>query len=240
MRPVPDVVHVWRASLDVAPSSLEALATTLSPDESARAARFARPMDRDRYVAARGILRDVLGRYMGRPAAAVRIRYGPHGKPELERESDAPRLQFNLSHAAGLALFAVADSRRVGVDVERVDPALAKERIPEQFFSPREVTALRALPAALQPEAFFTCWTRKEAYVKARGAGLSLRLDQFDVALAPGEPAALLRTDDDPLEAARWSLWALTPGPGYVGALAVEGSGASLELREWEAGPSGR
>lgn len=236
MRLDPDTVHVWRASLDVTAPAIETLEAALSPDERARAARFARTIDRERYVAARGILREILGRYLERPGTEVRFRYASHGKPELEPGPDDRPLQFNLSHAAGLGLVAVAHGRRVGVDIEHVDPTLIDERIPERFFSPREVAALRALPSALQGEAFFACWTRKEAYVKARGEGLSIPLDRFDVALAPGKPAALLRTEDDPAEAGRWTLHALAPAPGYVGALAIEGRGARVECRAWGGG----
>jgi 4'-phosphopantetheinyl transferase len=111
----------------------------------------------------------------------------------------------------------------VGVDVERIRPKVAQEKIAERFFSPREVTLLRALPAPLQATAFFACWTRKEAYIKATGEGLTLPLDQFDVSLVPGEPAALLRTAWDPQEAARWALQDLAPAPGYRAAVAVAG-----------------
>ena len=129
-------------------------------------------------------------------------------------------------------LYAVARGRRLGVDIERVRADAADERVAEQFFAPGEVAALGAFSESMRPLAFFNCWTRKEAYIKARGEGLSLRLDQFEVSLAPGEPAALLSTSGDPQESARWSLRALDTDPGYVAALAVEGSGWSL--RCWQ------
>ncbi len=137
-----------------------------------------------------------------------------------------------MTHTQGLALYAVAHGREVGIDVERIHPELVGGDIAERFFSPREVTALRTLPVALRPEAFFNCWTRKEAHTKARGDRLSLPLKQSDVSPAPREPAASLSTKGDPLEAARWSLWALHPGPGYVAALAVEGHDWRLECRQ--------
>jgi 4'-phosphopantetheinyl transferase len=140
-------------------------------------------------------------------------------------------LRFNVSHSQDLALFAFSVARELGVDVERMDPAVASERIPEHFFSPGECAALRALPTEQQPEAFFACWTRKEAYIKAKGKGMAIRLDQFDVSLVPGEAAALLKTAEGPREACRWSLHALSPAPGFAGALAVEGQGA--KLRGW-------
>src|SRR5919199_1621700 len=132
--------------------------------------------------------------------------YGRHGKPALATGTGGVPLRFNVSHSHGLALYAITRDREVGVDVERIRPEVAQEKIAERFFSPREVTVLRALPTPLQATAFFACWTRKEAYIKATGDGLSLSLKQFDVSLAPGEPVALLHTIWDPQEAARWAL----------------------------------
>jgi len=137
-----------------------------------------------------------------------------------------------------MALYAVAYRREVGIDLELIRHGLEEEQIADRFFSRREISTLRALPAALRRYAFFLCWTRKEAYIKARGEGLSLPLDQFDVSLIPGEPAALLRTRPDSDEALRWSLQELTPGPpGYAAALAVEGEGWSLALWQWSSTP---
>jgi 4'-phosphopantetheinyl transferase len=121
----------------------------------------------------------------------------------------------------------------VGIDLERIRFDLAVLEIAERFFSRRELAMLRALPTELQREAFYRCWTRKEAYIKARGEGLSLPLDQFDVSLAPGEPAAVLGTQHDPSEASRWSLRELTPAPGYFAALAVEGHDWGLTCWQW-------
>jgi 4'-phosphopantetheinyl transferase len=142
-------------------------------------------------------------------------------------------LSFNLTHSHQLALYAVTRRREIGVDLEYVRADFADEQIAERFFSPREVAALRTVPENLLKEAFFHCWTRKEAYVKAKGEGLSIPLDQFDVSLAPGEPALLLSTRDDPQEADRWSLQALFPGSGYVAALAVEGRTWRLKCWQW-------
>lgn len=217
-----DEVHVWRASLNLEASRLHALLPTLADDERARAARFHFPRDRDHFIAGRGILRAILARYLKTPPADLRFRYGALGKPSLAEECGGARHRFNVSHSYGLALYAVALDRELGVDLELVQPRQA-ERIAERFFSPREVAVLRALPAEQQETAFFACWTRKEAYIKAKGDGLYLGLDQFDVSLSPNEPAALLRTAGDPTEAARWSLAALDVAPGYAAALCVEG-----------------
>jgi 4'-phosphopantetheinyl transferase len=144
-------------------------------------------------------------------------------------------LRFNVSHSHSLALYAITRAREVGVDVEHIRPEIAQEKIAERFFSPREVTVLRALPTPLQASAFFACWTRKEAFIKAKGDGLTLPLDQFDVSLAPGEPATLLRTAWDPQEAACWALQDLAPAPGYRAAVAV--AGHAWRLTCWD-GPA--
>jgi 4'-phosphopantetheinyl transferase len=214
---------------------VESLGCTLDSAELRRAKRYRFERDRRRFIAARGLLREVLSRYVGVEPGQLCFCYGPQGKPQLVEERGADALRFNVSHAHELALLAVTRGREIGVDLEYVRPDLADIGIVERFFSPRETAALRLLPAAEQSEAFFNCWTRKEAYVKARGGGLSVPLDQFDVSLGPDEPAALLRTRGDAQEASRWSLRRLEPGPGYVGALAVEGHGWSLNCWQWEA-----
>jgi 4'-phosphopantetheinyl transferase len=229
-----DEVHVWRVALDQPPDTKAVLLGTLSEDERARAERFRFERDRAHFVAARGALRCVLGRYLGAAPGALRFNYDAYGKPSLAPEFAGGELEFNLSHSHSLALVAVARGRAVGVDVERVRAEVSGPEIAERFFSPPEFAALRALPAAEQTRAFFDCWTRKEAFVKARGEGLSHPLDEFDVSLAPGEPAALLSVRNDPREAARWSLRALDAGAGYAAALAVEGVDWRLSTWQWE------
>ena len=216
-------IHVWRAPLDLATPSIAILEQTLAADESDRAGRFVFEKDRGRFIAGRGWLRAILARYLDADPAKFAFQLGARGKPALSGRHASKDLRFNVSHSEGLALYAFARGREIGVDLERVSAAIAQERIPEHFFSPAEVAALRALPLREQDAAFFACWTRKEAYVKAKGDGLSLRLDQFDVSLVPGEPAKLLRAAGDPQEAARWSLVAFTPAPEFRAALAVEG-----------------
>ncbi len=219
-------VHVWRAPLDQPEDRLEALRRTLAPDERQRAERFHFDRDRRHFVAARGLLRTLLGRYLGRGPETLQFAYNPQGKPMLV--GDNGTLRFNLAHSHGLALFAVSRGRELGVDLERIRPEFAGEPVAQRFFSPREVAALRALSDERRHEAFFVCWTRKEAYLKATGKGLTLPLDCFDVSLLPGEPAALLATRHDPAEVGRWSLRALAPARGYAGALVVEGTGWRL------------
>jgi 4'-phosphopantetheinyl transferase len=226
-------VHVWRACLDPTASCVERLQCSLSPDELQRAARFHFPRDQRRFTVARGVLRDILSRYLGVPPSELRFRYSSYGKPALANGFDDRGVCFNVSHSHEMALFAVTCGREVGVDIEYLGREIGGEEIAEHFFSARERANLRELPAEAKHEAFFNCWTRKEAYIKAHGEGLSLPLDQFDVSLAPGEPVALLATHNDPREASRWSLQALTPGANYVAALAVECQGWQLTCWQW-------
>jgi 4'-phosphopantetheinyl transferase len=230
-----DDVHVWRASLDQPATYVRQLAQILCPDERERAGRFYYDRHRRRFIVRRGLLRMILGRYLGLKPGQLRFRHGPGGKPALLPPPDegGEALRFNLSHSQELALFAVTRGRELGVDLEYIRPIVAVEQIVAHFFSDRENEAFSALPPNRQLEAFFNCWTRKEAYVKARGGGLALSLKQFAVSLAPGEPAALSCTGGDPREVAGWSLRALKPGPGYVAALAVEGHDWRLTCWQW-------
>jgi 4'-phosphopantetheinyl transferase len=230
-----DEVHVWLASLARHPVEIEALRGSLSAEELRRAERFRFARDRSKFIAARGILREILSRYLCLPPTLLSFGYNDFGKPELREADCESPIRFNLSHAGEIALYAIAAGREVGVDVELVREDVACAEIAAHFFSRREAAALLSLPANVQTRAFFNCWTRKEAYIKARGAGLSLPLDGFDVTLAPGEPAALLSTRDDEQEAARWSLTELFPGTGYTAALAVRAPAPTLRCWRWTA-----
>jgi len=206
---------------------------TLAPDELRRADRYRFERDRRRFIVARGVLRAILSRYTGVEPGQLRFRYGAQGKPQLVGETGREALRFNLSHAHELVLFAVARGRAIGVDLEYVRRDLADLELAERFFSPTEVAVLRALPAYARCRAFFNCWTRKEAYIKAKGGGLSIPLDQFDVTLGPGKAAALVEARWDAEEASRWSLHGMDPAPGYVAALAVQGRAWELAFWRW-------
>jgi len=224
-------LHVWDASLQRPAAEVARLRGLLCADERARADRFRFDRDRSRYTVGRGILRLLLGGYLGVRADRVAFQYGRFDKPRLVGDP----LCFNVSHSGAVALFAFTVLGEVGIDVELDDADFARERIAERFFSPAEVGALRALPQSLQPLAFLTCWTRKEAFIKARGDGLSLALDSFDVNLEPGAPAALLRTAWSDEEPGHWSLRDLSdPGNGYVAAVAVRSAGWRLVDRRLE------
>jgi 4'-phosphopantetheinyl transferase len=226
-----DEVHIWRAALDVLPFHVENLRPILSNDERKRAARFHFERDRSRFIATRARLRILLGHYLKKKPSEIGFSYGPNGKPFLSSGEDA-RLRFNLSHSRGIVLYAVTHEREIGVDLEYNSENVDIDALAKRFFSLREIAALKSLPEHEKQRAFFACWTRKEAYIKARGEGLSLPLDSFSVSLNPLEPAVLLEVQDNPEESSRWALIELDSGPRYAGALAVEGR--NWRLRCWK------
>ncbi len=230
-----DEVHVWRSNLNQAPSVIQALSEVLAPDERQRSGRFHFRKDHDQFIVGRAVLRQILSGYLKTLPERIRFSYGQYGKPALVEERDYDSLSFNVSHSHGVALYAVARARRIGLDVELLREDIATPTIAARFFSSKEVAALRALPSDQQTVAFFNCWTRKEAYIKARGEGLSYPLQWFTVSLAPGESASFLSTDGDSHETSGWSLVELSPGAGYVAALAVEGSAPRLRCWQWQA-----
>ena len=228
-----DVVHVWCASLAPPGEAVREYRSLLSAEEGARADRFRFDVHRRQFVVARGVLRTLLGRYLGTDPRGVEFGYASHGKPFLGGRFAGEGLHFNVSHSGEMALYAFCRGREVGVDVELVHPMDDAETIAERFFSAAENAAFHSVPAELKEEAFFTCWTRKEAYIKGIGEGLSLPLHEFDVSLVPGEPACLLGAVDRE-QALRWTLRELDPAPGYVAALVAEGSGWDVACWRWE------
>lgn len=217
-------LHIWQTTLDVGGDEAGRLAEILSEDERERAARFHFERDRIRYIAGRAQLRMLLAGYLDAAPAELVFSYGANGKPSLA--AGAP--QFNLSHSGALALCAVTADVEVGIDVELYRPDFAGERIPERFFSPDEVAALRATPEELQARGFLELWTRKEAFIKARGDGLSLALDSFSVTLGRDRPR-LLRTGWSATEPSEWSLLDLSHKDGeFIAAVAAK-------TEEWRA-----
>ena len=233
----PDEVHVWRASLAPPHDLLHHYHAMLDDEERAKAARFRFPVHRDRFVAGRGIQRALLSRYLGVPPGRIRYRYTAHGKPGVDGPETAAGIRFNVSNAEAMLLVGLTLGREIGVDVEHLRPMPDGQAIAERFFSAPENEVFRGIEPHRRDLAFFTCWTRKEAYIKAVGEGLSMPLDRFDVTLVPGEPARLLRTRGAPDEAARWTLHEVDPGGGYLGALAVEGADWTPRLFDWDAPP---
>ena len=224
-------VHVWCAPLDPSDAVFQELRNLLARDESEKASRFYFETDRRHFTVAHGFLRKLLGDYLGIAPQDIRFSQSEYGKPSLVESINHLDLSFNLAHSGKLVLYALTLNRRIGVDLEYVRPEFTTNEIARRYFSPLEVAELDKLPANLRHHAFFTCWTRKEAFIKAMGIGLSLPLDQFDVTIHPAEPAALLHTHWNHEEASRWSLQTLDAGPGYAAAVASEGH--EWQLSTW-------
>ncbi|TMQ62319.1 MAG: 4'-phosphopantetheinyl transferase superfamily protein [Candidatus Eisenbacteria bacterium] len=234
-----DEVHVWCACLDVPAETLARLYATLAVDERNRSARFRFQRDRRHFIVAHGVLREVLGRYLQTEPGRIGFVYQAFGKPDLGPEFGG-RLKFNLSHSAGLALIAIAPESNVGVDLEYIRAQSDYAELARYFFSAAEVDQLSALPDHLYAEAFISCWTKKEAYVKARGRGLALPLQSFTVPLTtdPAQgPATLQAASNDIDQAIRWSVHTLRPALGYIGALAIQGCGWRLSQWQWKMRP---
>ncbi len=229
-------VHVWQASLNASSSLIQHLQQFLTEDEVARASHFAFERDRQHFIVAHGVLRAILSRYLCVDPGDLRFDANAYGKPSLDQPRGEPRLHFNLAHSHELALYAFSYAREVGIDVEYLRAGFDFEELATYSFSPYEQSILRALPAPAKQEAFFRCWTRKEAYMKAKGKGLSIPLDLFDVSLGPGEPPALIHSREDPQEMVRWSFRDLDPCSGYASALVVEGSTWDLNCWLWQEG----
>lgn len=227
-----DEVHLWRVPLQVRPPALERLWHLLSVDERQRADRFRRESDRNRFITARGRLRQIIAGYVRTDADRVRFDYNAHGKPALFMPSRRHWLRFNVSHSGQLAVYAMAREREVGIDLEYIHTTFAPMQIAKHFFTPNENAELNALSEPLQRQAFFRCWTRREAFIKARGEGLSLRWNRFDVSLARGTSMPS-QIDDDAFEASRWSLYTFIPAPDYTGAFAVENTSSPLKWWRW-------
>jgi 4'-phosphopantetheinyl transferase len=186
-----------------------------------------------RWIVARATLREILGAYLETEATAIALTYGPKGKPALAGEEGRADVQFSVSHSADLAAFAVAVDVPVGVDVERVRAVEDMDRIATRTFSVRECGALRGLPREQRAAGFFNCWTRKEAYIKALGEGLSYPLDRFSVSLAPGVPARLEAVEDAPGHVETWTMEALAVPAGFAGAVVVSRPAARVRCERW-------
>ncbi len=228
-----DEIHVWCASLDQPVSQFQRLRQTLSVDEGTTAERFHFERDRKRFNAGRGILRTILGWYLGVEPSRLQFYYREDGKPALADTFGKGRIHFNLSHSEGLALYAFTRDREIGVDIEYIHELSEMDQIAERFFSVKENAVFRTLPKSKKKEAFFRCWTCKEAFIKAIGDGLSHPLDKFDVSLVPGEPARLLSVEGYSKAASRWTIQELRPGSDFVAAFAIEGRSSQLHCWQW-------
>jgi 4'-phosphopantetheinyl transferase len=223
-----DDVHIWCVS-PVSAACLSDLKDSLSVDERMKADRFYFNRDREQFVRARGTLRFILGKYLNCDSRALIFAYGAHGKPTLADSA----VRFNTSHSGDYILHAVSLRLELGVDVEHMRRNVEIEELSARYFSPAENAVIAALPAQQKRVAFFRCWTQKEAFLKAKGIGVSLPLNQFDVAVAPDQAAGLLNTHYDPSEAQRWSMLELHPAYNYAGAVAIEGQSWNPSYWNW-------
>lgn len=227
-------VHVWQFEIALPKDQADRYRGILSPDENERADRFYFDRDRIRFIAARAAMRSILASYLNVAPDEIIFAYASNGKPELAGGLNESGLKFNLSHSHDRALLGVVSNFCIGVDIEFIKHEFASDEIAHRFFAPGEVSRLRAIPEMERASAFFSCWTRKEAYIKAVGQGLSLPLDSFEVAFGPGVQPGLLQVNTSPVEAARWRMYSIPAAEGYAAAIIVEGKDHKIEYREWD------
>lgn len=218
-------VDIWYWPLDVDAARHDALFALLSEDERSRCFSFVQQRHQRQFAVGRGQLRETLGAYVGAAPADLRFSYNPFGKPAFEGAGP----HFNLSHSGGWAALAVCSTAPIGIDIEAFRPI--EDGIAKRFFAPAEYATLNALPGHLWQQGFYRCWTRKEAFIKACGPGLSMPLDSFEVTLTPDEPPRFLRIDDPHYSCENWSLSHLDLGPDLVGAVTLDTGGTTPELR---------
>ena len=214
-------VHVWRANLDLPTATIDSLTTCLSRDEIERANKFRFPQHQTRFIAARGILRQLLGNYLQINSCDLKFAYSDRGKPRLAdflTNATNQQLQFNLSHSQNYALYGFTYNSSIGVDVEHLRELPDALKIAQRFFSPREYQLIYNTPPPEQPAVFFTLWTAKEAYLKAVGTGLAGSLDQVEIDV---NPSRLLAINGSQETAASWLLYPCVPSINYLGAIAT-------------------
>lgn len=224
-------VSLWTVRLDASPNNFERCFAWLSADETARAERFHFPQHRRAFVLGRAALRALLGRYLDMGAMEIQFVYGPQGKPALAPglQTSACPLEFNAANSGNLAAYAFTIGCPIGVDIERHRELQDFEKIADRFFSPEEAAELLELPPAEKTSAFYHCWSRKEAYIKALGGGLSIPLDSFRVTLRPSVPVRFVTLGGSEEAAHGWTLESFDPTPGYAGAIAYPGRARSIK-----------
>jgi 4'-phosphopantetheinyl transferase len=218
-----DSISVWKVGLEWAKSEIEVATEILSSEEQKRASRFHRARDRKHFIVAHAVLRLILARYLNIDPRQISFEYNTFGKPRLMDDAHYPDVRFNLAHSRGVALYALAIGREIGVDLEFTEPGFATMNLARSLFAPEEVEALSALSNEDFVAGFYRCWTRKEAYVKAKGLGLSLPLNSFVVSGGPPNGTPLLLADGNEIgDQERWTLVDVIVGEGFAASLAVE------------------
>jgi len=226
-------VHIWCADLELDECFQSSFLKFLSADEKARAQEFRFAEDSRNFIVARGILRSLIGKYLDINPTEISFQYSKFGKPSIAGNNF---LQFNISHSQNIALLAFTNKFNIGVDVEFVNPNIEIKDIAERFFSTNEIMNLFGLPEKEQALGFFNCWTRKEAFIKAVGEGLSFPLNNFEVSLEPNQQAKLLATHWDPKAVSKWSMHSILPGANFVGCLVIEGLVQKVKFWNWQKG----
>ncbi|HLH54935.1 MAG TPA: 4'-phosphopantetheinyl transferase superfamily protein [Verrucomicrobiae bacterium] len=230
----PNEAHVWVLEMASLAPELHRLRTYLSENELEKAGRFRFERHRNHYLISHGWMREVLSRYLLVAPSTLRFELGPKGKPSLAGPTGPRKVLFNLSHCEGVAVLAISPDARVGIDVERVRPLADAQLLVDRFFSKREADQFRHAGPETIDLAFFNLWTRKEAWLKATGEGITHLLGQVEVGFFPGEPERLIELPPGYGAAAAWSLCSFNPLPGYVGALAIEARDAKPIVRSWD------
>lgn len=221
-------IHIFQTQLDIPCEVFESLASLLSDAERDRAARMVQQHDKVRRTSSAAFLRQILALYLDQPARAIEFAAGPHGKPILATHPSRSELRFNNTHSGGMQWVVVSRNCELGIDLEKIRPDVATMEVAEHHFSSEEIRDLSMLQGAQRTEGFFRCWTRKEAYLKARGVGLQIPLKSFSVTLKADQPPVLTSADS-----ADWSLYSLEPGNGFVGALVAHGRSHTLRFFHW-------
>jgi 4'-phosphopantetheinyl transferase len=221
-------VHVWRVLLDVTTAEFESLLGFLSGNELVRAARFHFERDQKRFIVARGILRKILGCYLNKHPGKICFEYSSHGKPMLARNPNDDSICFNLSHSGSLALYAVTLRKKIGIDIESIRDDVSVGQVAQQFFSQNEISSLEKIDINKRSGLFFQYWTRKEAFLKARGEGISFPMEQCDVSLISGGVLSPVTVQDNNREISSLYIQDLFPGNGYAAAIAIEDSDCNI------------
>ena len=231
----PGQVHLWAAAMNEFVDQAPKLGLLLSPAEQVTAHKFKFARDRNRYLIRRGLLRLLLSRYLQQLPAAIEFQHGAYGKPEIKNHASGAPLFFNTSHSADIAVCAITSAGPVGVDIERTRTIPDIQKIARRYFRPRETETLMALPAESRLQAFYACWTRKEAFLKATGEGIAESLAKVEVTLAPRDPPAVVSLTGNPRAHEQWRLQPFSPAPGYLGCIAYKH--AQLALSHWRVNP---
>ncbi len=213
-------VHLWKIRVNDFKIHLDYLQNLLTEDENKRAQKFRFKKDYNCYIVARGCLRILLSRYCKKKPNTIQFHYSDNNKPFVKQY---PHIKFNVSHSGGVIIIGFTKDYEIGVDVEKLNLNLNHEEIATSFFSAEEINELTKLSIANRPQGFFNCWTRKEAFIKAEGSGLSFPLDQFVVSLDKENHAELLATKWDLNEKSKWFLKPFSPYKNYIGAIAIKG-----------------